>query len=103
MKPYKYTDDNNGNITFHYSYKDLKRFLMLGFENGNVGTIIISKNGKFIKYKGFGTIEKPRKIIYTITLVHHEIFDGKFDPKSIINNEIINNSNKLTIINLKKT
>lgn len=76
MKPISFIKKDNKTI-FRYKFSDLREFVKLGYESGNVGMIRISMSDEnLVKYKGFGTIEHPVKFIQTITLKHNEIFDG---------------------------
>ena len=79
MRPYKYTKQGNKTI-FHYHYRDLRNFLEHGFKHGDNGFIIVSEENGFIKHKGFGTIENPRKTILTMVIQHCEPFDGEYCP-----------------------
>lgn len=62
--------------TFHYKYSDLKRFLKFGFKHGDVGMILIKREGELKTYKGFGTIESPIKFLHTMSIVSHPLFDN---------------------------
>lgn len=84
MRPYKYTQQGE-KVTFHYKFSELRNFLTLGKRDGNVGVLILGSIGNVIKYKGFGTIENPRNVLYTIRMTHYEPFDGPYDPEKIVN------------------
>ena len=84
MTPKKYTKKGEL-IIFHYSYKDLNHFIKTGKEFGDVGFIIIKKDGNLITYRGFGTIEKPTTTLITLAIVHFPPFDGEFNLDSIMN------------------
>jgi len=75
MKPISYT--KKGEVTtFHYKPSELINFVREGHKTGNVGMIVIRRDGGMITYKGFGTLENPRRHIMTISLMHHPSFDG---------------------------
>jgi hypothetical protein len=76
MTPVKYTI-KDGVTHFHYNPSQLIDFVRRGKRDGNVGLILIKRKGKCITYKGFGTIENPRTELISITMMHHELFDGR--------------------------
>ena len=76
MIPIKFTE-KNGETHFHYKASELIHFVRLGFKDGNAGMILISRKGKMLTYKGFGTIEHPFTYLMTMTIVHFSPFDGK--------------------------
>ena len=80
MRYIKYTDKNNVR-TYHYKYSDLKDFLKRGFEHGDCGFILISKNllTDAILHRGFGTIEAPCTSIRKLTFFYNEKYDGKIE------------------------
>lgn len=84
MKPIKYTGTKD-NVTFHYKYSDLKKFLTFGKKEGNVGWVLISFKEGLLTYRGFGTIEHPCKDLITISLMHNPVFDGEFSIDKIMN------------------
>lgn len=84
--------------TFHYPYSKLKAWLKDGYENGNVGFLLVQRNFnlKYYLYKGFGTIENPSKFLKTMIIKHFELFDGPWatteqilNPKPLFNKEDI--------------
>jgi hypothetical protein len=84
MRTYKFTE-KDGNIRFHYKFTELREFLTHGFKYGNNGIILTGRINGIDTYKGFGTIENPRKTVYTISVVHNELFDGvQLTPKEIV-------------------
>lgn len=75
MTPIKYTV--KGGITyFHYNYSELREFVRLGKANGNVGLLLVKREGAFLTYKGFGTINNPVHSMISIKSRHLEMFDG---------------------------
>lgn len=74
MKPTK--------ITYHYSFKDLRKFIQMGRESGDVGCILLKSENNLLTYKGFGTIEHPCKTLTKITMMYNPIFDGKLSSYS---------------------
>ena len=75
MTPIKYTVKYD--IThFHYNYSELREFVRLGKANGNVGLILIKREGTFLTYKGFGTIQNPMRSMISIKSRHLEMLDG---------------------------
>ena len=84
MKPIKYTKSGN-KITYHYTFKELRKFLQHGFNEGNNGFILIGQDDKFLKYKGFGTIEAPCKSVRSVDVENDPIFDGEMpNPEKVI-------------------
>ncbi len=64
----------------------MKRFMSLGLKEGNTGMVLLRRKGLFITYRGFGTIENPRKTLLTMSLVHCEKFSGPMaTPEEVIN------------------
>lgn len=84
MKPISYNKKGN-DVYFHYSFRDLKHFLKIGFDSGDCGMLLISFVNGFMKFKGFGTLEHPRKEIITFTLKHNSRYDGEFSIEKIMN------------------
>jgi hypothetical protein len=76
MTPTHFTIKNDTTF-FHYKTSELRRFVSQGLQDGNVGTILIKRNGNMLTYKGFGTIENPIRNMINITFCHHPLFDGK--------------------------
>lgn len=74
MRPIRYSIVGNKTI-FHYKTSEIREFYRRGKEHGDVGMIVVTRAGNIITRKGFGTIENPRTTIYTISLVHHPLFD----------------------------
>lgn len=92
----KYTKVKRGDITkYYYDLSELKEWLKRGREDGDVGMIITKFDGKFMTYRGFGTIEHPVKDLCTITQVYLPEFDDiKPEPSS--------HSYKFQILDLSK-
>lgn len=85
MKPIKYTKEGN-KVKFHYKYSQLKSFLKRGFKYGNNGMILTGREGAVEIYKGFGTIENPRTVLYKFAITHFTLFDGERPtPEEIVN------------------
>lgn len=108
MRAYKYT--GKGSVTtFHYKYKELKEFIAWGKEHGDNGWILVSRDNKsqMATYKGFGTIENPIKEMITISVVHHELFDGKWESNEEIIHPISSKDNlhsyRYTVLDFSKT
>lgn len=76
MTPYKFKK-KRGTTSFHYKYKELKKFLKRGFEHGDNGWILVKREGNYSIFKGFGIISAPCKKIQTVSIQHNEVFDGK--------------------------
>jgi hypothetical protein len=75
MTPIKYTVKYD--IThFHYNYSELREFVRLGKANGNVGLLLVKREGCFFTYKGFGTIQNPMHSMISVKLRHVAMFDG---------------------------
>lgn len=75
MRPIAFTVEN-GITYFQYDQKELERFNELGKRNGNVGMILVSRQGTILTYKGYGTIEKPHREEMIMSIKHHPVFDG---------------------------
>lgn len=85
MKPVRFTKKND-KVVFHYTFSDLRRFIVRGKSHGDVGPLLISFNGNLIQYKGFGTIENPFKNMVKLDFNHFPLFDGPLpDPEKIVN------------------
>jgi hypothetical protein len=87
MKPVKYTK-NNETYVFHYSFSDLREFILRGKISGDVGWILTKVDGKMHTFRGFGTIEHPMNEIVTITIMYNPLFDGNFNPDVLIDRNI---------------
>ena len=75
MTPNRFTV-KNGITTFHYQISRLREFVSEGLKHGNVGMILVKREGELITYKGFGTIENPCNIIRTFCIQHCPTFSG---------------------------
>jgi|TARA_R110000782_G_scaffold18605_1_gene51021 hypothetical protein len=71
-------------ITHHYSFSYIRRFLTLGYETGAVGMLLIKSDEETETYKGFGTIENPRKTIITFKLKKFKQFSSTYQEPSDI-------------------
>ena len=80
--------------TFIYNSDELKEWINRGNEHGDCGMLLISRTGKMSKYAMYGTIENPSVNRQYLSIMHNEIFDGKF----LTNDEIVNRKHK-TIFN----
>ncbi len=76
MRPIKFTE-KNGLVTYHYKGSELIPFIRQGFKTGDVGMVLVRRQGNFLTFKGFGVIENPSKTIHTLTIVHMPALDGK--------------------------
>jgi hypothetical protein len=76
MVPIKFTV-KDGITYFHYKYSDLKEFVKCGKLNGDVGHLLIKREGDLLTYKGFGTIENPMYSMITISILYLPLFDGE--------------------------
>lgn len=86
MKPIKYTLKENEEIVYHYTFKQLRDFLAHGFKEGNNGVILVGQDKRFLKYRGFGTIENPWKYLATISMENDPMFDGEMPiPENVVN------------------
>jgi hypothetical protein len=84
MIPVKYIQEGE-KITYHYSFKDLRDFLALGFKEGNNGMILIGEDKHYSHYKGFGTIENPWKYVLSLSMEYDPFYDGeKATPEDYI-------------------
>ena len=61
---------------FRYNSAEVREFVRLGKRDGNVGVIATSRTGNHWTYKGFGTIENPRRTVHKITMCWFPSFDG---------------------------
>ncbi len=76
MIPIKFTVKDD--VThFHYNYSELRDFVRLGKADGNVGLILIKREGDFLTYKGFGTIENPMRSMISIKSRHLSLIDDE--------------------------
>jgi hypothetical protein len=64
-------------IKYHYSFTQLREFITEGRESGAVGMLLIKRNGRILTYKGYGTIDKPRRNITTIAMYSDNTFKDK--------------------------
>lgn len=101
MTPNKFTV-KNGITTFHYEISRLREFVSEGLKHGNVGMILVKRDGELITYKGFGTIENPRKIITTSYIQHCTSFSGEMpsDEERLIPPESMFKDYKLVFLDL---
>lgn len=85
-----------GGVThFHYRSSEIINFVRDGFKYGNTGMLLVRRENNILTYKGFGTIEHPRKDISSISIVHNPYFSGDMPtdeerlipPKSFFNSE----------------
>lgn len=76
MTPIKYTV-KNGITTFHYKPSKIINFVRQGFKDGNVGMLLVRREGYLITYKGFGTIENPANHIQSLSIMHNTQFSGE--------------------------
>ena len=85
MRPYKYTKEGTIYI-FHYRISDLRKFIKRGQEHGDAGMIIrgYDTKSKIKEFRGYGTIENPRKDQIRFYITHIIKFDGEFDADKII-------------------
>lgn len=75
MNPRSFTI-KNGITHFHYKYSELKEWIFLGNRDGNVGILLVSRNGNLLTYKCYGTLENPFTTRQTLSIQHHPVFDG---------------------------
>lgn len=87
MTPHKYTKDKES-VLYHYKFSELRRFLTEGKKTGDVGLILISRDGDYYNYRGFGTIENPHTWITTLGLIRNESIDGQINDDLIVNPEV---------------
>ena len=76
MKPIRFSI-RSGVTHFHYKPSEIIEFVRMGKANGNVGMILTRREGIHFVYRGFGTIEHPRKVILTFSFPHVEQSEGK--------------------------
>lgn len=89
MKPVSFTRKGS-DIFYHYSFSDLRKWISRGNQDGDVGAILVRehhmKQGTYLVYKCYGTIENPFTVRKTVQMAHHPIFDGKLcTPEERIN------------------
>jgi len=73
MTPHRYSI-KDGVTTFHYHFSELREFITLGKEHGDVGMLLVKRDGNTIIYRGFGVISNPCKSILTFSFVHNPAF-----------------------------
>ena len=83
MRPFKFTV-KEGVTTFHYRFSELRKFLEMGFTEGNVGWILTQRSGETRTYRGFGTIESPRTILTTIEFTSIALFGESISDEDVI-------------------
>jgi hypothetical protein len=100
----------NGTTHFHYKATELIDFVRRGKRDGNVGLILMKRNGDLLTYKGFGTIENPSTHILSITISHCTPFDGDMptdEQRLILSNPLFTKDNtKIAVLdmsNIKKS
>jgi hypothetical protein len=76
MTPIRFTV-KNGITTFHYKTSELINFARLGFKHGDVGMILVRREGGMLTYKGFGTIENPFTYLVRMSVMHFPQFHGE--------------------------
>lgn len=76
MTPIKFTVKDN-TTHFHYKSSELVDFVRRGKKDGNVGLILTKREGNWLTYRGFGTIDSPFNYIATITIENYSLLDGK--------------------------
>jgi hypothetical protein len=96
MIPARYiSNDEKTEVYFKYTFTQLREFIELGRRDGNVGMAIVSYVDNMITWKGFGTIENPRKTISTTIFKHLESFDGVFDADEYVSSKSFLSDKKL--------
>jgi len=76
LRPIYFTIKNE-TTHFHYKFSELKNFVKQGKKTGDVGMLLVRRQGNMLTYKGFGTIENPFTYIMTLSIIHSPILDGK--------------------------
>jgi calcineurin-like phosphoesterase len=83
MTPIKYSKKEDTTY-FHYKFSTLRPFIYYALNEGNAGALLIARKGNTLIYKVSGTIEHPQKTplksireLYTLSMKHNDIFDGK--------------------------
>lgn len=76
MTPIKYAAEN-GVTTFYYDPNELAEFHRLGRQHGDVGMVLIQREGGMLTFEGYGVIENPCKTIQQFSIMHHPLFDGE--------------------------
>lgn len=76
MKPVGYTT-SKGKVTYHYKFSDLRKFVTQGNATGDVGAILMGREGLLLSYKSYGTIEHPLKERVGLSMMHNPNFDGR--------------------------
>lgn len=66
----------NGITVFKYNLREFIEWYKLGKEEGNVGSILHSREGSMFRFLLFGTIENPRREPIWFTKIHYDLFDG---------------------------
>lgn len=90
MQACSYTKEGD-TVRYHYKLKDLRNFIKVGNEQGNVGAILVGRDGLLMKYVSYGTIEAPTKSRLKIAWFWHDMFDGPF-PEDFDNDVVKPNS-----------
>jgi len=80
MTPNRLTKKENDTTIFHYPINELRAFVKRGMEHGDTGPILIKRQSNVLTYKGYGTIENPRKSLITVSFVHSPLFSGEMIP-----------------------
>ena len=76
MTPINYTQEGE-NVTFHYSFKQLREFILRGKEHGDTGWILVKKEGNLKFYRGHSI---------RVVIPHCPIFSGgEFSIEAIMN------------------
>lgn len=75
MRPYRF-EVRGGKTFFFYKYNELNAWLRMGKEHGSTGMILVRREGNMLIYRGFGTLDHPRKYIMTFLMNHCPSFSG---------------------------
>lgn len=76
MRPLSF-DTVDGVTKFRYDFRELIEWTKQGRLTGDVGMILLSRDGNALTYGGYGTIEHPYTAFHKITLNHFPLFDGE--------------------------
>lgn len=77
-------------VKFHYPFTQLRNFVTAGNETGDVGNILtqieyVKDKSPQLTFRGYGTLEHPRRQLISIRMSHWPVFDGQMpDPDDII-------------------
>lgn len=84
MHPKSYTTTPTG-YKFHYDEQEYREWEDRGKEHGDVGPLLMEKDGNSMIFHLFGTIEHPFTEMYRLVIQHHPLFDGEWSLEKVMN------------------